>query len=136
MGHAGKRNDRKLYHLLIDSSWTRLQRGGVWAGAQLLAQIDLPPALPAQPVGFGARTAHLGNRGVGVLVFLLADATGGTADLDQVIAIVNSSGALDYCRQRAHEETEAALQALQALPDSQYRQALVNLTQLALHRIQ
>ena len=63
-------------------------------------------------------------------------ATGGTADLDQVIAIVNSSGALDYCRQRAHEETEAALQALQALPDSQYRQALVNLTQLALHRIQ
>ena len=63
-------------------------------------------------------------------------ATGGTADLDQVIAIVNSSGALAYCRQRAHEETEAALQALQALPDSQYRQALVNLTQLALHRIQ
>ena len=63
-------------------------------------------------------------------------ATGGTTDLDQVIAIVNSSGALDYCRQRAHEETEAALQALQALPDSQYRQALVNLTQLALHRIQ
>ena len=63
-------------------------------------------------------------------------ATGGTTDLDQVIAIVNSSGALDYCRQRAHEETEAALQALQALPASQYRQALVNLTQLALHRIQ
>jgi octaprenyl-diphosphate synthase len=63
-------------------------------------------------------------------------ATGGTADLDQVIAIVNSSGALDYCRQRAHEETEAALQALQALPDSQYRQALVNLAQLALYRIQ
>ena len=63
-------------------------------------------------------------------------ATGGTADLEQVIAIVNNSGALDYCRQRAHEETEAALDALQALPESQYRQALVNLTQLALHRIQ
>ena len=63
-------------------------------------------------------------------------ATGGTADLARVIEIVNSSGALDYCRARAHEETAAALNALQPLPDSQYRQALHNLAQLALHRIQ
>ena len=34
------------------------------------------------------------------------------------------------------EETEAALQALSNLPDTPYRQALINLTQLALHRIQ
>ena len=63
-------------------------------------------------------------------------ATGGTSDLDQVIAIVQSSGALDYCRQRATEETEAAIAALEALPDSEYRQALKNLALLALHRIQ
>ena len=63
-------------------------------------------------------------------------ATGGTADLARVIEIVNSSGALDYCRARAHEETAAALSALQQLPDSEYRQALYNLAQLALHRIQ
>lgn len=63
-------------------------------------------------------------------------ATGGTADLARVIEIVNSSGALDYCRARAHEETAAALSALQQLPDSEYRQALHNLAQLALHRIQ
>ncbi len=44
-------------------------------------------------------------------------ATGGTSDLDQVIAIVQYSGALDYCRQRATEETEAAIAALEALPD-------------------
>lgn len=63
-------------------------------------------------------------------------ATGGTTDLARVIEIVNSSGALDYCRARAHEETAAALSALQQLPDSEYRQALHNLAQLALHRIQ
>ena len=63
-------------------------------------------------------------------------ATGGTAQLDQVIKIVQQSGALDYCRKRATEETEAALAALMALPDTQYRQALSNLAQLALHRIQ
>ena len=63
-------------------------------------------------------------------------ATGGTEHLEQVIHIVNQSGALDYCRQRAHEETNAALQALYHLPESEYRQALYNLAQLALHRIQ
>ena len=63
-------------------------------------------------------------------------ATGGTEHLEQVIQIVHQSGALDYCRQRAHEETNAALQALHQLPESEYRQALYNLAQLALHRIQ
>ena len=63
-------------------------------------------------------------------------ATGGTADLERVISIVQSSGALDYCSLRATEETDAALKALQALPDSEYRRALSNLAKLALHRIQ
>ncbi len=63
-------------------------------------------------------------------------ATGGTADLERVIKIVQTSGALDYCRKRAHEETAAALSALNQLPESEYRQALYNLAQLALHRIQ
>ncbi|OUY08379.1 All-trans-nonaprenyl-diphosphate synthase [Acinetobacter populi] len=63
-------------------------------------------------------------------------ATGGTSQLEQVISIVKKSGALDYCMQRAREETEKAIEALQALPESEYRQALENLAQLALDRIQ
>ena len=63
-------------------------------------------------------------------------ATGGTAQLDRVVSIVQNCGALDYCRQRALQETEAALQALAHLPESEYRQALINLTQLAVNRIQ
>ncbi|NHB58932.1 All-trans-nonaprenyl-diphosphate synthase [Acinetobacter shaoyimingii] len=62
--------------------------------------------------------------------------TGGTTELDRVIHIVKTSGALDYCHKRAIEETEAALEALEQLPESPYRQALFNLAQLALHRIQ
>ena len=38
--------------------------------------------------------------------------TGGTEHLDQVIQIVQNSGALDYCRERAVEETTAAREAL------------------------
>lgn len=63
-------------------------------------------------------------------------ATGGTEQLDQVIQIVHHSGALDYCRQRATEETQAAIAALASLPESPSRQALINLANLALHRIQ
>lgn len=62
--------------------------------------------------------------------------TGGTEYLERVIEIVQQSGALDYCRQRATEETEAAIAALLELPESESRQALMNLAHLALHRIQ
>lgn len=51
-------------------------------------------------------------------------ATGGIHQLEQVIQIVQQSGALDYCRKRAEEETQAALAALQHLPESEARQAL------------
>ncbi len=63
-------------------------------------------------------------------------ATGGTEHLQDVIDIVQQCGALDYCRQRATEETEAAIAALLELPESEARQALMNLAHLALHRIQ
>lgn len=63
-------------------------------------------------------------------------ATGGVAQLEQVIEIVKSSGALDYCMQRAQEETELAVQALAILPASMYKDALINLARLALERIQ
>jgi octaprenyl-diphosphate synthase len=62
--------------------------------------------------------------------------TGGTSDLERVIHIVQNSGALDYCRQRAQEETSLAIQALHHLPESPYRLALENLALLALNRIQ
>lgn len=61
---------------------------------------------------------------------------GGLDDLSQIIEIVHQSGALEYCQQRATQETELAIQALDALPDSPYRTALIKLAELALHRIQ
>jgi len=62
--------------------------------------------------------------------------TGGITQLERVIQIVQNSGALEYCRARAEQETQAALDALNQLPDSEARQALTNLTLMALHRIQ
>lgn len=61
--------------------------------------------------------------------------TGGLESLSEVISIVQHSGALDYCRDRAKSETDAAIAALQTLPESIYRQGLENLAKLALLRI-
>jgi len=61
--------------------------------------------------------------------------TGGLADLDRVIALVHDSGALEYCRQRAAQETGLAVQAIDQLPASIYREALANLAHLALNRL-
>ncbi len=61
--------------------------------------------------------------------------TGGLDTLNDVIRIVNESGALDYCRQRAAEETHLAIAALSSLPASIYRDGLENLARLALNRL-
>jgi octaprenyl-diphosphate synthase len=61
--------------------------------------------------------------------------TGGLEHLDAILVTVNTSGALDYCRQRAAEESELAIKALAQVPDSIYKNALVGLAQLALSRV-
>lgn len=61
--------------------------------------------------------------------------TGGIAHLSQIIDLVHQTSALDYCRQRAEQETQYAIDALQTLPDSPYRQGLENLAKLALQRL-
>lgn len=60
--------------------------------------------------------------------------TGGLEHLDEIVAIVQRCGALDYTRQCARQESELALAALAVLPESPYKQALQDLTRLALTR--
>ena len=61
--------------------------------------------------------------------------TGKTPNAEQLIELVRSSGSLDYCKQRALEETKLAQQALSTLPDNRYRQGLYQLTELASARL-
>lgn len=60
--------------------------------------------------------------------------TGGLTHLDDVLSIVKAVGALDYCMQRAQEESQKAITALDTVPDSIYKSALIGLAQLALKR--
>jgi len=60
--------------------------------------------------------------------------TGGLDKLDEIIAAVKSSGALNYTINKAEEESALAIKALEIVPDSKYRTALESLAVLAVHR--
>lgn len=59
---------------------------------------------------------------------------GGLEQLDAVLEIVHATGALDYTRQRAEEMADKALQQLDALPSSAYRDSMAQLARLAVDR--
>jgi octaprenyl-diphosphate synthase len=59
---------------------------------------------------------------------------GGLDSLERIIAAIRDSGALERTRERAQGHAEAARNALTALPDSPYRQALVALADHAVER--
>ncbi len=65
----------------------------------------------------------------------IAVQTGKTPNSEQLIELVRQSGSLEYCKNRALEETTLAQQALSTLPDNRYREGLFQLTELASARL-
>jgi octaprenyl-diphosphate synthase len=59
---------------------------------------------------------------------------GGLENLPEILAIIESTKAIEYTRNYAAQEIEKALSALEILPDTDYKNALIELTQFALGR--
>ena len=59
---------------------------------------------------------------------------GGLQQLDNIQSIVESTGALDYTAKRANASADVAIAALEDIPDSEYKQALVALAEFAVKR--
>jgi len=59
---------------------------------------------------------------------------GGLDTLPEILDIVAASGAIGYTMERAREQADLARQCLAALPDSTHRQALDDLTRVAIER--
>jgi octaprenyl-diphosphate synthase len=59
---------------------------------------------------------------------------GGLKQLDNIQAIIESTGALDYTAERAHEAADIAINALADIPDSEYKQALISIAEFAVKR--
>jgi octaprenyl-diphosphate synthase len=91
---------------------------------------DLAEGKPTLPLIQAMKSASPAEAG------LIRDAirTGGLEQLPEILAIIRRSGALDYCRRRAREESDAARQALAVLPPSPYKEALEALLELGMNR--
>ena len=59
---------------------------------------------------------------------------GGLVEIDQVIAAIRDTGALDDAKRRAQHEADAACAALGPLPDSTYKNSLLELAAFAVSR--
>jgi octaprenyl-diphosphate synthase len=67
---------------------------------------------------------------------LIRDAirAGGLERMDQIMATIESTGALEYTRRLAQEEADQALSALRALPETPYKKSLAALARFAVER--
>lgn len=59
---------------------------------------------------------------------------GEISKIDEIMAVVRRTGALDYTLAAAERESELAIQALVSVPDSVYKEAMISLARLALKR--
>lgn len=59
---------------------------------------------------------------------------GGLDRIDDIISVINSTGALDYARSIAEQETAKAIECLQCLPDSDEKAALTALAWFSIQR--
>lgn len=92
---------------------------------------DLAEGKPTLPLIATMQRVHIQDNDM----IRLSIQTGGLNDLDKIVHLVKTSGGLEYCQMRAKEETERAIAALNPLPESIYKQALTDLAQLALDRL-
>ena len=59
---------------------------------------------------------------------------GDIALFDEVLQVVQQTGALDYTRQQAQREADAACAALAGLPDTRFKTSLMELAEFAASR--
>ncbi|NVJ66090.1 MAG: octaprenyl diphosphate synthase [Gammaproteobacteria bacterium] len=59
---------------------------------------------------------------------------GGLEQMDEIMAIIKQTGAIEYTYQAAEQAVDKAIRALESLADSSYKQALIDLAHLSLKR--
>ncbi|WP_220719085.1 octaprenyl diphosphate synthase [Agarivorans litoreus] len=92
---------------------------------------DLAEGKPTLPLIYAMEQAEPADKA------LISEAIkqGGSRDqLDAILAILDKTKALDYCRERAAEEAQKAIDALALIPNSNYKQALMSLANIAADR--
>lgn len=58
----------------------------------------------------------------------------GMDHLQAILATMAQTGSLEYAREKAEQEADKAIEALAIIPESEYKQALIALAHIAVHR--
>jgi octaprenyl-diphosphate synthase len=91
---------------------------------------DLAEGKPTLPL---IRAIHKGTPGQARLIRRAIE-NGGHDNMQAVCAIIESTGAIPYTAQAAQREADLAIQALTALPESAYKDALYSLAEFSVNR--
>ncbi|QDJ13901.1 octaprenyl diphosphate synthase [Mergibacter septicus] len=92
---------------------------------------DLAEGKPTLPL---LHAMHNGNPEQAKLIRQVIEQGNGREVLEQVLAIMQEHGSLDYAMQKAREEAQKAVDAISILPESEYKQALISLAYLSVER--
>ena len=92
---------------------------------------DLAEGNPTLPL---LHAMHHGNETQAQLIRKTIEQGGNRDVLDEVLAIMNEYQSLDYAMARAKQEAQKAVDAIQILPESEYKRALISLAYLSVDR--
>ncbi len=91
---------------------------------------DLAEGKPTLPLLYALRTGDETQQ----RLLRAAIEKGGLEHIAEVVAAIESTGANAYTARKAEDEARCAVQALVAIPESPYKQALLDLARFSVHR--
>jgi octaprenyl-diphosphate synthase len=91
---------------------------------------DLAEGKPTLPLIYALENSSASER----QMIRTAIEEGGLDRLDDIQAVVESTGALKYTAARAQEAADVAIKALSGIPDSEYKQAMIAIADFAVRR--
>ncbi|MEH0741926.1 octaprenyl diphosphate synthase [Vibrio cholerae] len=92
---------------------------------------DLAEGKPTLPLLYAMR--H-GNPEQAAMIREAIEQANGMEKLNEILAAMDETGSLEYTRQLAYQEADKAIAQLALVPDSPYKEALVTLAHMAVHR--
>ncbi|UJF19566.1 octaprenyl diphosphate synthase [Vibrio sp. SS-MA-C1-2] len=92
---------------------------------------DLAEGKPTLPL---LHAMHNGTAEQSAVIKTAIEQGDGRDKLTEILETMEQTGSLAYTQQRAEEEADKAIAALSIIPESEYKQALIALAEIAVHR--
>ncbi|GAK83480.1 octaprenyl diphosphate synthase [Vibrio ponticus] len=92
---------------------------------------DLAEGKPTLPL---LHAMQHGNTEQAAMIREAIEKANGMDRLEEILQTMDQTGSLEYTRAKAVEEADKAIAELAILPDSEYKQALITLAHLSVHR--